>query len=350
MTPGVKRPGGRRVLLVALLLGSQACAPAASTATPAATAVSSAVGAPAGVPVGAAPPALRTVRVTVPTKSITFLPLYYGQDKGILREEGIALDPVVMKPPVGIAALESGDVTYSAAPGVGMRAALQGAPVRAVMFMQTRPSFSLVGQPGLTPDRIERVAVSSLRSTAHYAAMNVMRKLGRGGPDDATYFATNETVQSYAALAGRVADAAILTPPYTSMATQAGFTYLGDAFDMQDVQGGLVTTERRIQAERAEVKALLRGLLRALDHLVRQPAEATAYLQQEFDLDPGVAAGSYEIITRVLNESGDLDAPALRAVVEQMKQDAELTDDVALDRVVDLAPLREAQAELDIRK
>ena len=98
------------------------------------------------------------------------------------------------------------------------------------------------------------------------------------------------------------------------------------------------------------MKALLRGLLRALDHLVGHPDEASAYLQQEFDLDPAVAAGSYEIITRVLNLSGDLDAPVLRAVVEQMKQDAELTDDVPLDRVADLAPLREARAELESRK
>lgn len=350
MASGFGLAGIRGLLLLALLLVSQACAPAARTASPGGTAVPRAVGAPAGAAEGAAPPAIRAVRVTIPTKSITFLPLYYGQDKGILREEGIDLDPVIMKPPVGIAALESADVSYSAAPGVGMRAALQGAPVRAVMFMQTKPSFSLLGQPGVAPDRIERVAVSSLRSTAHYAAMNVMRKLGRGGADNATYFATNETAQSYTALVGGVAEAAILTPPYTSMATQAGFTYLGDAFDMQDVQGGLVTTERRIQEQRAEVKALLRGLLRALDHLVRHPDEASAYLQQEFDLDPGVAAGSYEIIKQVLNPRGDLDAPALRAVVEQMKQDAELTDDVPLDRVADLVPLREARAELQSRK
>jgi hypothetical protein len=48
----------------------------------------------------------------------------------------------------------------------------------------------------------------------------------------------------------------------------------------------------------------------------------------------------------VLNRSGDLDEPALRAVLAQMKEDAELTADVPLDRVVDLAPLREAQSEL----
>ena len=148
MASGLRLPRARGILLLALLLGSQACAPAAGTASPAGTAASPAVGAPAGAAVGAAPPTVRTVRVTVPTKSITFLPLYYGQDKGILREEGIELDPVIMKPPVGIAALESADVSYSAAPGVGMRAALQGAPVRAVMFIQTRPSFSLLGHPG----------------------------------------------------------------------------------------------------------------------------------------------------------------------------------------------------------
>jgi ABC-type nitrate/sulfonate/bicarbonate transport system substrate-binding protein len=345
---------GRRVSPVAWILVvvvlALACGPTASPAPPAPPAPSAAAVAPSGQPPASGPAPVQTVRVTVPTKSITFLPMYYGEDKGIFREEGIDLELVTMRPPVGIAALESGDVAYSAAPGVGMRAALQGAPVRSVMFMQAKPSFSLLGQPGLAPERIERVAVSSLRSTGHYAAMSVMRKLGRGGPDDVTYFAANETAQSYTSLISGAADAAILTPPYTSMAVLGGYTYLGDAFDLHDVQGGLVTSTRRIQEQRPEVRALLRATLRTLDHLMRNSTDAVAYLQQEFGLDAAVAAGSYDIVTKVLNVSGDLDEPTLRAVIAQMKEDAELTGDVPLDRIVDLAPLREAQAELNAKK
>ena len=324
--------------------------PAAEPRVAGTTSAAPASAAPTGPGSGAATRPLQQVRITVPTKSITFLPFYFGQDKGIYREEGLDLELVQMRPPLGISALEAGDVGYSAAPGVGMRAAIQGAAIRAIMFVQDRPSFTLVGQPGIAPAQIKTVAVSGLGSTAHYAALNVMRKLGRGGPDDATYFATNDTAKSYQALQGKTAEAAILSPPYTTMATLAGFTHLGDAFDMVDVQGGLVTTTRHLAEQPAEVKALLRGTLRALQYIATHEDELVAYMEREFELAHGVAAGSYAIVKQVLDMTGDLDDAALRSVVEQMKQDAEITEDVPLDRVADLRPLREGQAELGIHQ
>jgi ABC-type nitrate/sulfonate/bicarbonate transport system substrate-binding protein len=301
---------------------------------------------PASKGAGTAARPLGQVRITVPTKSITFLPFYFGQDKGLYSAEGLALDLVQMRPPLGISALEAGELAYSAAPGVGMRAAIQGAAIRAVLFVQAKPSFTLIGQPGIAPERIKTVAISGLGSTAHYAALNVMRKLGRGGPDDATYFATNDTAKSYQALQGNAADAAILSPPYTSMAILAGYGHLGDAFDMVDVQGGLVTTTRHLAEQPAEVKALLRGTLRALDYIATHEDELVAYMEKEFELEHGVAAGSYAIVKQVLDLTGDIDDAALHSVVDQMKQDAGFAEDVPLDRVADLRLLREVQAEL----
>jgi NitT/TauT family transport system substrate-binding protein len=297
--------------------GPRAADPAGSGTRGAASSAPAAAPASSGAP--AAPAKFGQVRITVPAKSLTFMPLYLGEDAGIYQQEGMSLDLVQMRPPLGITAVEARDVAYSAAPGVGMRAAIQGVPVRAVMFMQTRPSFSLLGQPGVAPTQIKTVAVSGLGSTAHYAALNVMRKLGRGGPDDATYFATNETAKSYQALVGKAADAAIVTPPFTSMGTVAGYPRLGDAFDMQDVQGGLITTVRRIAERPAEVKAVVRATLRTLEYIGQHEAEVVEYLQREFELEPEVASGSYGILKQVFSLTGDMDEPDLRAVVEQMQ-------------------------------
>jgi hypothetical protein len=68
-------------------------------------------------------------------------------------------------------------------------------------------------------------------------------------------------------------------------------------------------------------------------------------MQKTFNLDAGVAAGSYKIIQQVLNVDGDVEEPVLRSVVESMKKDAQLTADVPLDRVADLSILREVRAE-----
>ena len=100
-----------------------------------------------------------------------------------------------------------------------IRAAMKGAGIRTVGFIQTRLSFSLIGQPGMVPGKIKNVAVSGIGSLAHYAATLVMKKLNN---EKVAYISTNTTANSYTSLLGKAADAVILTPPYTSMATLAG--------------------------------------------------------------------------------------------------------------------------------
>ncbi|TMA11651.1 MAG: ABC transporter substrate-binding protein [Deltaproteobacteria bacterium] len=291
------------------------------------------------------------VRVTVPAKSLTFLPFYFGQSKGIFNEEAIDPELIVMRPPLGIVALEAGDVAYSAAPGVGMRAALKGAQLRVVTFVQTRLSFSLLGQPGMNEKRIKSVGVSGIGSTAHYAALAVMKRLGRGAAEDrVVYITTNTTAQSYTSLVGKVVDAAILTPPYTSMATLAGYVDLGDTFDVGDVQGGLVTTARRVQEERAQVKAVVRALVRTLEYISSHEDEVLDYLQRQFGLDRQVAAGSYGVIKRVFSMNGDIDDGLLKSVIERMKQDSKISEEIPAGRIVDLSVVREVQSDLKSKR
>jgi len=179
----------------------------------------------------------------------------------------------------------------------------------------------------------------------------VMKKIGRGGANDkVTYITTNTTAQSYAALVGKAVDATILSPPYTSMATLAGYTDLGNAFDVRDFQGGLTARVDHLSQKREQAKAMIRATLRSLEYIVKHEAEVVKYLQKEFGLDARVAAESYNIIKQVLNLDGDVEEPVLRSVVENMKKDAQMTADVPLDRVADLSLLREVKAELQGRK
>jgi hypothetical protein len=138
----------------------------------------------------------------------------------------------------------------------------------------------------------------------------------------------------------------ILSPPYTSMATVAGYVDLGNAFEIRDIQGGLVARLDQLQGKREQAKAVIRGTLRSLDYIVTHEAEVVKYLQREFILDPRVAAESYKIIKQVLNTEGDVEETVLKAVVENMKRDAQITAEVPLDRVADLSLLREVKAEL----
>ncbi len=286
---------------------------------------------------------LERVRLTVPAKSLTFLPYYFGKAQGFFAREGIDLEIIVMRPPLGVTALVAGDLDYTAAGGLSIRAAMKGVPLRTVTFIQTRLSFSLIGQPGMTPARLRNVAVSGIGSLAHFAAIIVMKRLGN---DKVTYISTNTTGNSYTALLGKAVDAAILTPPYTSMATLAGYGDLGNTFDVRDLQGGLVTRVAHLKDRREQVKAVIRATLRSMESLVKNEAQVIPYLQKDFGLEPRIAADTFKILTQIVNADGDIEEPVLKSIIDKIKEESGITGDMPHDRLVDLSLLREVQAEL----
>jgi len=283
---------------------------------------------------------LEKVRLTVPARSLTFVPYYFGKSKGFFEREGIDLEIIVMRPPVGVTALQAGEVDYSAAGGLSIRAAMKGLPVRTVMFIQTRLSFSLIGQPGMTPAKIRNVAVSGIGSLAHYAALTVMKRLGN---EKVAYISTNTTANSYTALLGKATDAVILTPPYTSMATLAGYGDLGNTFDVRDLQGGLVARAPHIQEHQQQVRSMIRASLRSMDSIVRSQDEVIPYLQKDFGLEPKVAADTYKILRQVVNPDGDIEEPVLKSILEKIRQESGIGTEIPAERIVDLSILREVR-------
>lgn len=290
---------------------------------------------------------LERVRLAVAAKALTLLPYYYGKAHGIFEREGIDLEIIAMRPPIGVTALQAGEVDYGGSTGVALRAAIKGLPLRAYMLIQTRLSFTLVGQPGMTPARLRSIAVSGIGSLAHTAAITVARRLGRDGPNDKiVYLATNTTPSSFQSLTAKAVDAAILTPPYTSMATLAGYIDLGDTFDVRDLQGGIVGRVSHVQNRREQVKAMIRAVLRGTELIIKNEAEAVAFIQKDFGLEPKIAVDSYKILLKVLNPDGDLDDGTLKSIIDKIRQESGLAAEIPADRLVDLSILREVRGEL----
>lgn len=286
---------------------------------------------------------LERVRLTVPAKSLTFIPYYFGKAQGLFAREGIDLEIIVMRPPLGVTALTAGELDYSAAGGLALRAALKGVPIRTIAFIQTRLSFSLIGQPGMTPARIKNVSVSGIGSLAHYAAQTVMKRLNN---EKVAYVSTNTTANSYSALLAKATDAAILSPPYTSMATLAGYPDLGNTYDVRDLQGGLVARQSHIKERHEQVRSVIRATLRSMDALVRNEAEVVAYLQKDFALEPKIAADTCRILRQVVNADGDIEEPELKAIIDKIRLESGFAAEIPMERLVDLGLLREVKAEL----
>ena len=276
-------------------------------------------------------------------KSLTFVPYYFGKAQGIFAKEGIDLEIIVMRPPLGVTALVAGDLDYSAAGGLSFRAAMKGAPIRTITFIQTRLSFSLIGQPGMTPARIRNVAVSGIGSLAHYAALTLMKRLDN---EKVAYISTNTTATAIRRCWAKPPTPSILTPPYTSMATLAGYADLGNTYDVRDLQGGLVARVPYIHDHREQVKAMIRATVRSMEASSKTRSEVIPYLQRDFALEPKIAADTFKILKQIVNADGDIEEPVLRSILDKIKQESGIAAEVPVDRLVDLSLLREVRAEL----
>ncbi len=142
-----------------------------------------------------------------------------------------------------------------------------------------------------------------------------MKRLGN---EKIAYISTNTTANSYTSLLGKAADAVILTPPYTSMATLAGYVDLGNTFDVRGLQGGLVARAAYIAEHRERVKAVIRGTLRSMDSIVKDEPQVVSYLQKDFGLEAAkILADTFKILRQVVNTDGDIEGAVLKSIIDK---------------------------------
>src|SRR6266508_4777923 len=97
------------------------------------------------------------VRFAYPAKSLNYLPITIGRDKGIFQAEGIDLQMILVASTIQVAALTTGDIDFSGAQSQVMAGAARGLPVKVVGFLTIKPSFWLMARP-------EIKAVAELKS------------------------------------------------------------------------------------------------------------------------------------------------------------------------------------------
>jgi ABC-type nitrate/sulfonate/bicarbonate transport system substrate-binding protein len=89
------------------------------------------------------------IRTAVPGLNLNYLSIFSADTKGFFKDEGLDNETIVIGGPAGIAALISGDVDYSGAGGSGLRAAVKGAPLKAIMYQTERPTWYLIVHPSI---------------------------------------------------------------------------------------------------------------------------------------------------------------------------------------------------------
>jgi NitT/TauT family transport system substrate-binding protein len=226
----------------------------------------------------AAPARAERIRTAVPGLNLNYLSVFTAETRGFFKDEGLENETIVIGGPAAIAALVSGDVDFSGAGGSGLRAAVKGAPLKAILYQTEKVTWYLMVHPSITQVsdlKGKRIGVALIGdSEDRFTTMFVER--GGLSAKDVTKISvgTNPGDKVLAVKSGGIS-AVVLDPAASIMAQREGLrslAYLGDVFPLPFQ--GYVTTDKKIAENSQQVKRWARAMVRSLMFLRERPDEA----------------------------------------------------------------------------
>jgi ABC-type nitrate/sulfonate/bicarbonate transport system substrate-binding protein len=294
---------------------------------------------------------IEMIRTAVPTVAMNFMHAALARRLGIDRQEGIALEIILMRVSVAMAALIAGNIDYNFAFESTVNAALQGAPVIGIDVLQDKPPYMVVARPEIrnfADLRGKVVAQNDIFSVAAYVFRQILRANGLKDKDYSMIGAGNDRQRLAALTTGRV-QATTFSPPTHLMALKAGMKSLGLAKDYTRAANGVGTSISKIKDKRDQVKRFLRVLLKTDRWMKAHPRETIDFIMSEYKLDRETAASSYEMLMPTLSDNGEIGDDYIQEIIERWGQQSGAPPGVPLDRVRDFSIVREAARELGIR-
>jgi ABC-type nitrate/sulfonate/bicarbonate transport system substrate-binding protein len=149
------------------------------------------------------------------------------------------------------------------------------------------------------------------------------------------------------ALSAGSIQAAMLTPPYDSMMEKKGFrrlVFVGDVLDYP--QGGLATTDKKLRENPAQVKRVVRAMVRSLIRIRQNRDELVSYIANRWKMDTEFAASSYDTMLKAYSPNGSTSTQSIQSVIDSIKG---RNPAVGIAQVVNFTQLEEVQREMKIK-
>ena len=280
--------------------------------------------------------------------SIRHTPLYYGQENGFFRDEGLELQSLVVRAgQVGIASLMSGEVDAITNAGTGLAAAIRGLPVKIISVDGDRPSHELLVLPTIrTPADLKgkSIGLGSLEGTGGIVMRRILQAKGLNAEKDVTIISMGGEVRLQAMMSGAIAGA-MLSPPYTFLALDQGYQVFGRGRDyIRYLTEGIVTSEARLKQKRGSLVRFVKAWNRGAKFYRDNPNIMIPYMQKKFAIkDSRIARLLYDDDAQTRTENGSLDRAAATEVLQTAKELMKVKEPISLNQVFDFSIVEEAK-------
>src|SRR5215470_15195426 len=228
------------------------------------------------------------IRTSIPGLNLNYLSVFAAEAKGFFKDESLENEIIIIGGPAGVAALVSGDVDYSGAGGSGLRAAVKGAPLKAIMYQTERPTWYLVVHPSITQVsdlRGKRIGVALIGDSEDRFTTLFVERNGLSAKDVTKITIGTNPNDKVLAIKSGALSAVVLDPAATVMAEREGLrslAYLGDIFPLPFQ--GYVTTQRKILENSTQVKRWIKAMVKSLMFLREQPESVAEIAMKKLQL------------------------------------------------------------------
>lgn len=301
---------------------------------------------------------LKKVRMGSSSTNVSFLALYTALNRGFFKDEGIDLEIVFMPANLASTAVLNGDIDYNGAVTGTIGAAVQGRPMKVLLFTVSKPLLFLMGQKNITDLKQlkgKKIAGSSPGGSATLLANQALKQIGlEPGKDVSVLQMSGNAASRYAVLESGVVDASLLSVPENIIAHEKGYNellFLGDVVEFP--QNGFGTSEKRIRENPDEVYRMVRATLRGLQFIWdKNNSEAvTNILMKQWKVnDRQMAAEMARQVSRVLTKDAYVKPESVQVLVDLARESAKVTKPINAMDVVDYSFLDRARKELGIVK
>jgi NitT/TauT family transport system substrate-binding protein len=284
--------------------------------------------------------------ISIPGPTLSYVPLYYGQENGFFAQEGLDLQVLVVRGIVGVSSLMSGEIDVTCHAGSGFSAALRGVPVKVISVTRDRPIHELVVSPAaMAPAELKgkAIAVGSLDGTAAIMTRRILSAKGLDAQKDVNLLSMDTPARLQSLFSGRVAGA-MMTPPAIYLAEEKGYKIFGRGRDhMRYLQTGVVSTDSHIKQRRDKLLRFLRAWNRSQKAYQDNPEILIPYIQKRLGIkDSQEARRMYRDDAPFVLDGGRLSADAMKEIIEIGREALRIKEPIAAEKIFDFSLAGEA--------
>ena len=304
------------------------------------------------------PASAEKVRTVVPRATLNYLSIPIAEVKGFFRDQGLENETIVIPGSTAIAALVSGNVDYSGAGGTGMRAALRGAPIKAVMFQTEKVTWYLLAAENIQKIadlKGKRVAVGTVGDTQDTLITMLVEREGLSGRDITRLaMPSRNTTSTILSLKSGAFSAAVVNADESLLGEREGLrtlAFIGDLFPYPFQ--GFMATDKLIAEKPNDIKKWLRAMARSLMFIRDRPEEAADIALKKLPMSnmsrPLVIEGIRRFAKALPEGVPGLPTPqGIKNVIEyDVKAPLKTKEDVPPEKIMNLRLMREVKEELE---